>query len=261
MKTLLQAVGALFLLLAPVARAQTSAPTAPPNVIELTYIESDDAGAQVRFATALRAQASDDPSQRWIAGRFMTGASRQLAIVSLHSNYAHLLGWETMLGKISRGVPGVKVRNSVLSFNPRVSYNPGRTSWGKARSFGFSFMYLRRGATDNFVREQTLAADLLRNAKVVDEEFIGYGVMFGDNVPAYLFLTPMAGLGDLDIDLSHVHNTLFTEEQDRNRGNVLRESVVSGTNNLFIVAPEFSNVTDAMRSEDPAFWARTSPTP
>jgi hypothetical protein len=57
----------------------------------------------------------------------------------------------------------------------------------------------------------------------------------GGEVPAFLFLTPMRSLADLDIDLSAAHENLFTEEQDRHRAAVLERAVRSNESMLLVV--------------------------
>ena len=101
---------------------------------------------------------------------------------------------------------------------------------------------MRRGTTDAYVAEQRLAADLLRKAQIKDEEFVAYAREFGGDTPAFMFLTPMRSLADLDIDLRAAHDNLFTPEQDQHRAAGLREAVRSNESMLLVVDRAASNL-------------------
>lgn len=222
----------------------TAAPDegAPPSIIEITTVDGAAQDSEAFLFALRRSDDSSDPSDKWVVGKPISGELDRYLLISFHPNFADLQQWHARLqsaeGKVSGKAP--KLQSSTYKYNPSVSYNPRRVGMGDAGAMSLLYFYLRRGGTDGFVAEQRLAKQLLERAKVSKETFLGYGLSFGAKAPAYVFIAPLKDLSDLDVDLSHLHDTLFTPAQDEHRGSTLRQSVEGGAVDLMVVREDLS---------------------
>ena len=205
------------------AIATSMAAEEPPKLIAVL---THDAAKGAAVRTALRGAGI-----HWLSCRTIGGDMDKLVTIAFVRDHAQLA--------TLKPVPGV--RSAIYRYSRTMSYNVERLGLSKASAIGASIQYVRRGTTDAYVAEQTLAADLLRKAQVKEEEFIAYALEFGGETPAFLFLTPMRSLADIDIDLSAAHENLFTPEQDQHRAAVLKESVRVNESMLLAVDRDASN--------------------
>jgi hypothetical protein len=204
------------------AIAAPAAADPPPKLMAMFVHDGGARAAAVR--TALR-----DSGLSWIGCRTVAGQTDRAVTFAFFRDHAQIASLKPVLNAIPN------VRSFIFAFSSAMSYNAERIPFSEAKAFGVSLWYVRRGTTDAYVAEQKLAADLLRKAAIKDEEFVAYSLEFGGEVPAFLFLTPMRSLGDLDVDLSAAHENLFTEEQDRHRAAVLERAVRSNESMLLVV--------------------------
>jgi hypothetical protein len=250
-------VGAAALLLAFLANGIKSAETATAGATEVPkfvamIVHESDRETDVALRKALHRSGF-----RWIACRTVAGDMHRSVLFVPLANHA-------ALDAMTRGINDFSsVRTLLFALSESLSYNTSHIPLSRATAYSVSLAYVRRGTTDGYVAEQKLAADLLRRSAVQDEEFIAYTLEFGGEPPAFLFLTPLRSLADLDIDLSGQHENLFTPEQDRHRADVLKDSVRLNESMLLVVDPAASNPPRSFGDDNRAFWRNGShrPTP
>jgi len=240
----------------PFAAAQQSASRNPKVIEVITEGSGSPSKGGLRSLLNGLAQHSKEDAH-WIATKMIAGELAQSMMIVFHDNYQDISKTNRVIRAEWERLPASSrpnLQSRVFEVREDVSYNSSHIPWGRATAYSLSLVKLRRGGTDEYTEQQKLAAQLLTAAHVQEEEWIGYQAQFGEGVPAFLFVTPMRSVADLDIDLSGVHGNLFTPEQDRKRSEVLREAVVGNTAYLVEVEPALSNPLPVMRAESPTFW-------
>ena len=99
-------------------------------------------------------------------------------------------------------------------------------------------MQLNAGGYDEYVEQQHIASEYLTKARIQNEEWLGYDQHYGPQSPAYVFVTPLRSLSDLDI--TEAHGPVLPEWVDRERDIVLLKAVASSSGSLIVVRPELS---------------------
>jgi hypothetical protein len=208
-------------------RAQEASAGSPPKML-LVVTEETTSGSRGNLDESLaRLKRDAQRAPRWLSGHVILGdANRSLTIFPLerYGDASALL--LALMPQTGRRVATSVFRAELYELDADASFDGRSVSWRDATAFALSEVLLRRGATGAYRDQQVLAARLLRGAGVSDETWVGYERRFGGQAPAYLFVTPLRSLGDLDIDMSG-RPALFTPEQLRGRAEALRTSVIS----------------------------------
>jgi hypothetical protein len=220
--------GAVFSL-ATAGFSQTAPPVYPKLILVVTDVSAQpERQGMVQTLSRLK---RDVPSLNWIGGTVSVGnTGRPMAMFPV-DRYADAA---TVLQQVNAAVKAVakemrpELQSALYELDREASFDGSRIPWREATALGFSNVLLRRGATETYREQQVLAAQLLTEANITDEVWIGYQVRFGAQAPAYLFVSPMRSVADLDVDMSG-RPRLFTPDQLRARRDALQLSVISDT--------------------------------
>ncbi|MGH9602071.1 MAG: hypothetical protein ACRD24_06740, partial [Terriglobales bacterium] len=93
----------------------------------------------------------------------------------------------------------------------------------------------------------------------IDEHWVAYQVEYGTQAPAFIFITSLRTLADLDKDLKEVHKTTFTPTIRRRFAETAKGSIVSEKSTLLNVRPEISRPSEALVAANPDFWTVKEP--
>jgi hypothetical protein len=220
----------------------------------------DDLVKQVRqAATAGNAQ------YNWIATRPMTGNTNETVFVNFFDNYAQVEESSTSFYKaagatfqnadFTRAVADTQASiNGVIgTLREDLSYRPEKLDIANARTWEISFIRLKPGSEMDFADMERESIELHKRNNI-DEHWVAYQVEYGTQAPAFIFITSLRTLGDLDKDLKEAHKAAFTSTIRRRFSDTTRESVIYSKSQLLTVRPEISRPAESLVAANPEFW-------
>jgi hypothetical protein len=214
-----------------------------PKIIEV-ITEEDPSATDSGLEAILQLVKTHSNGLRWIAATITAGEDLNHTVAIFeHDDYASLQKSSEAIHAAWMGLPAMsrrpKLQSRVFQFASKQSYNDGLVLWKDAHAFTMYTVRLRTGATDEYSDQQRIAAEYLTKAKIPDEEWLGFAARYSPEVPAYLFLTPLRALDDLD--KSVLHGDVLPEEVDRARGVALLKAVQSSSLSLLLIRPDLSS--------------------
>ncbi|MGH9579266.1 MAG: hypothetical protein ACRD3R_17645, partial [Terriglobales bacterium] len=122
-----------------------------------------------------------------------------------------------------------------------------------ARTWEVSIVRLKPGSEMDFADMEKESIDLHKRNNI-DEHWVTYQVEYGTQAPAFIFITALRTLGDLDKDLKDAHKTAFTPSIRRRFSETAKESVIYEKSTLLNVRPEISRPAESLVAANPEFW-------
>lgn len=216
--------------------------TDTPKIIEIVTEQTPSAAESGMKALLLKLKAQHSADLHWIGATVIAGDLNRTVAIFQHANYASVqqssqamhAAWES-LAPAQRPV----LQSHVYAFTPDQSYNDGHVSWADARAFVLLSVSLSTGGYDDYAEQQQVASEYLVKAKIQNEEWLGFSQHYGPEYPAYLFVTPLRSVSDLDI--TENHGPILPEWVDRGRDTVLLKSVKSNSVDLLLVDRQLSS--------------------
>ncbi len=220
----------------------------------------DDLVRQVRQAAT-----AGNANYNWIATRPMTGNSNETVFVNFYENYAQIeetsarfykaTGATFQSAEFTRAVADsqASVNGIVASLREDLSYRPDKLDIANARTWEVSIVRLKPGTEMDFAEMEKESIDLHKRNNI-DEHWVAYQVQYGTQAPAFIFITSLRTLGDLDRDLKDAHKSAFTPAIRRRFSDTTRESVVYTKTQLLTVRPEISRPAESLVAANPEFW-------
>jgi hypothetical protein len=231
------------LLLGVAATCVSQSKSDTPRIIEVITEEGVPAEGLGLKAVLLRMKSQPASDLHWIGAEVIAGDLNHAVAIFPHENYASLQQSRTAIHSAWESLPPSqrpKLVSRVYEFTPDQAYNDGHVRWSEAHAFGLLFVQLSAGEYDEYVYQQHLASEYLVKAQIHNEEWLGYDLHYGPESPAYLFVTPLRSIADLDI--SEPHGPILPELVDRARSQVLLKAVKNNSVSLIQVQPELSHV-------------------
>jgi hypothetical protein len=244
MKTRWMSLVVVFLISAAALFGQDPAKAPYPKILLVISDSAEEPEGRTGLEAVLSRMKGQRPQGlRWIGAQAVAGELGKTVAMFLLDRYGDTIGVIEKINATSKSFPEAQrpiLRSTIYELDGEASFDGSKIPWNEATAFAFNHVLLRRGTPDAYREQQVIAAQLLTRAKVNDEVWIGYQLRFGAQTPAYLFVTPMRGIGDLDVDMSG-RQQLFTPEQDRARVDALRLSVISDMHEILTVRKEISS--------------------
>jgi hypothetical protein len=214
-----------------------------PKLIEVITVAdaSADASRFEQFLTALRT-APAASGLRWIGTTALTGMIGQPLAIFEYSDLESLRRATEVRALAMQAMPAEarpRLRSRVYELAPAQTFNDGLVPWGAAHAWVLYTVHLTAGGTDDYEVQQHIAAGYLRRAHVTDEEWIGFHMRYGSDLPGYVFVTPLRSVADLDAAVSH--SDVLPPDVDRKRDIILREAIVNSDITLLVTRPELSS--------------------
>jgi hypothetical protein len=220
----------------------------------------DDLVKQVRqAATAGNAQ------YNWIATRPITGNTNETVFVNFFDNYAQVEESTSSFYKsaaatfqnadFTRAVSDTQasINGVVASLREDLSYRPEKLDIANARTWEISFIRLKPGSEMDFADMERESIELHKRNNI-DEHWVAYQVEYGTQAPAFIFITALRNLGDLDKDLKEAHKSAFTPTIRRRFSDTAKDAILYEKSTLLSVRPEISKPADTLVAANPDFW-------
>ncbi len=220
----------------------------------------DDVVRQVRQAAT-----AGNANYNWIAARPITGNTNETVFLNFADSYAQI---EQSMGsfnkaaeatfksaEFTRGVADsqASVNGIVASLREDLSYRPDKLDIAHARTWEVSFVRLKPGTEMDFADMEKESIELHKRNNI-DEHWVAYQVQYGTQAPAFIFITSLRTLADLDVDLKEVHKTTFTPTIRRRFAEIAKDSVIFERSTLLNVRPEISRPAESLVAANPEFW-------
>jgi hypothetical protein len=253
------------------AAAQTTAPPAPPKVIQIFREEVKpgktaahqkiEAGWPKAFAQAkwptyyLAATSVTGPAEAW----FITGYPSYAAFEADQQNLekASALFAETQRLSALDGEVLTQGRSMLAAYRDDLSYNTG-VNLAKMRYFTITVTRVRPGHTAEFVEARKLVKAAHEKAGLTDGAAI-YQVSAGAPSGTFLILVARASMEELDKD-DVIHGDSYRqalggEAGQKRLAEIQSSALISSESNHFAFSPAMSYASPRMIEGDPAFWA------
>jgi hypothetical protein len=231
---------ATVLAIAVASVSQTRSDT--PRIIEIITEQGPSSGGSGLEALLLKLKTQQGSGDlRWIGATVIAGDLNHTVAIFEHNNYASVQQSNEAVHAAWENVPAGQrptLQSRVYEFTPEQTYNDGHVRWSEARAFVLFSVQLNAGGYDEYVEQQHIASEYLTKAKIQNEEWLGYDQHYGPEAPAYVYVTPLRSLSDLDI--TEAHGPVLPEWVDRGRDIVLLKAVASSSGSLIVVRPELS---------------------
>lgn len=239
-----------------------------PKLIRLGHYEikpgkmnaHDDLVRQVRQAAT-----AGGANYNWIATKPITGNTNETVFVNFYDNYAQLeetsakfykaAGSTFQNAEFTRAVADsqASVNGIVASLREDLSYRPEKLDIANAHTWEVSLVRLKPGTEMDFADMEKESIELHKRNNI-EEHWVTYQVEYGTQAPAFIFITSLRTLGDLDKDLKDAHKTAFTPSIRRRFSETAKESVIYEKSTLLNVRPEISRPAESLVAANPEFW-------
>jgi hypothetical protein len=231
---------ATVLAIAVASVSQTQSDT--PRIIEIITEQGPSSGGAGLEALLLKLKTQRTSDLRWIGATVIAGDLNHTVAIFKHTNYASVQQSNQAVHTAWESLPTGQrptLQSCVYEFTPEQAYNDGHVLWSEARAFVLLSVLLNGGGYGEYVEQQHVASEYLTKAKIQNEEWLGYSLHYGPNHPAYVFVTPLRSLSDLDI--TEAHGPILPDWVDRGRDLVLQKAVAASSISIVLVRPELSS--------------------
>jgi hypothetical protein len=221
--------------------SQTKSDT--PKIIEVITEQGPAPAGSGLEALLLKLKTQQNAGDlRWIGGTVIAGDLNRTVAIFKHPNYASLEQSNQAVHTAWESLPAAQrpaLQSQVYEFTPEQTYNDGHVPWSEARAFVLYSVLLNAGGYDDYAEHQHIAAEYVAKAKIENEEWLGFSQHFGSHDPAYILVTPMRSISDLDIVVDH--SNVLPGWVDRLRATVLQKAIMSSSTTLVVVRPELGS--------------------
>lgn len=271
-------LGLLFMLLVSLfaAAQQTKTTTsASPEIKKYIWVSTGmmNPGKAKVFANLVRqikdSAVSTNAEFYWLAGYGITGPGGAVSFVSFHDNLAEVDKALEVMEKVERAAalknanmaseaaeaeqPGG--HSMLAKYREDLSYNPTKVDAAHATRWSVSTIELRPGTmmdAENLIKEEI---ELIKKNNL-DDHWLTYQVISGGRNAMLMIVTPFASLADMDAmeKQEEAAKAVFTPMVHKHFSAVIKDIVVSSSNNLFAVDPSLSRPTQQLVAANPDFW-------
>ncbi len=220
----------------------------------------DNLARQVRQAAI-----SGNANYNWIAAKPITGNSNQTVFLNFADTYAEIEQTMTSFYKAADATfksaefttavadSQASVHGIVAKLREDLSYRPEKLDIANTRTWEISIVRLNPGTETDFAEMEKESIELHKRGNI-DEHWVTYEVKYGTQAPAFIFVTGLRSLADLDADLKAAHNAVFTPTIRRRFSETDRTAVVYEKSTLLTVRPEISRPAESLVAANPEFW-------
>jgi hypothetical protein len=210
---------------------------------------------------------SENANFFWLAGYSLTGDDRQVTFVSFHNDLASVDREVETSEKVMRAAAmknaGLATesaesegpsRSVLAKYREDLSYRPDLVDAAHATRWSVTTFQLKPGTSTDFADLAKQYADLVKQTNDPSEHWIAYQVLAGLPGPAFMIVTPMKSLADMDLENEAAMKAVFTKAV-RQELDATEQKIVDHVETQFIaVAPELSRPPQTMIAANPTFW-------
>ncbi|HEU5452864.1 MAG TPA: hypothetical protein VFU76_12800 [Terriglobales bacterium] len=233
------------------------------------HLQFQDMVRQVRLAATDIA-----PGLHWMAASPLTGDARQMSIMIPHNTLGELDQTLQAMMKIEQAVLAKNVnladqaaeteagaRFTLAKFRPELSYKFERINPAFTTRWQQTILYLKPGTDTEFTDLMKHVLELENQAADPNAKWMLYEVMGGTSMPAYVIVTPLKTLADLDVEPPESAKQVYNESVVRMLQTSIKSSVVNMESNVMLVRPDLSRPPEALVAANPDFWTVKEPAP
>jgi hypothetical protein len=202
---------------------------------------------------SLAMTSSSGPADAWFMTGYASYDAMQKEQAVMASNAAFQAETERLGVIDNEHITGA--RQIYARYLPELSI-PGAVELPKQRYFRVTTYRVRPGHGPDFDQHRKLIIDALRKAGISGAHFAVYQVQSGMPGPAYLVLTPMKSMAELDpnADEDRRYREALGDANRTTMAKLASDAFINVETNVFAVSPKMSYVTREFAAVDSAFW-------
>lgn len=205
----------------------------------------------------------------WIAATPATGNTGAVELIGFYDSFAEIdragEAARKNLGSLmqsasfnSEAADAIQANKAIIGrYREDLSYNPQKLDIANATTWDVGIVHLKPGTQMDFADLEKEAIELHKRGNI-DEHWVTYEVEYGSG-PAFIYITSLRSLADLDVDRKEAHKAVFTDSIRRRFAEVARKSVESETSTLLTVKPDLSRPSQTLVAANPTFWTVKEP--
>ncbi len=239
-----------------------------PKLLRITHHEVKP-GKMATYDNLVRqvrqAATAGNANYNWIAARPITGNGNQTVFLNFADSYAQIEQTTTSFYKAADATfksvefntavadSQASAEGIVASLREDLSYRPEKLDIAHARTWEVSIVRLKPGTEMDFAEMEKESIELHKRGNI-DEHWVAYEVKYGTQAPAFIFVTALRSLADLDADRKEAHKAVFTPAIRRRFSETARTSITYEKSTLLNVRPEISRPSETLVAANPEFW-------
>ena len=233
------------------------------------YLQFHEMVRQVRMAATDTA-----PGLHWMAASPLTGDARQVSILIPHNTLAELDQTLQAMMKIEQAVRAKNVNLTeqaaeteagshilLAKFRPELSYKVERFDPAFTTRWREKIFYLRPGMQDQFERVFLQMMELENQAGDPNSKWLMYEIVAGGSTPAYVMVTPLRSLADMDVEATELSKKVYTPMAIATIRATMKECATKVETNFMMLQPELSRPPENVLAANPDFWTVKEPAP
>ncbi len=210
-------------------------------------------------------QAMSSTEFTWLASMPIAGNGNEVTYVTFHENYASV---EKMLAAFMKMGPEVYQKHAALmsegaaaighsqsfiaELQPDLSFDMDKVPPAETTRWRVTTFVLRPGAGGELKEFLKEIAALHQKAGDGLPGFV-YRVVAGEPSPAFMIVTPLKTLGDLDVPTPML-DALFTPEVVGRMYDTVKKTVAAVSTGIYVIDPRLSLPPKSFLAANPAFW-------
>lgn len=233
------------------------------------HLQFQDMVRQVRLAATDTA-----PGLHWMASSPLTGDGRQVSILIPHNTLGDVEQTLQSMMKIEQAVMAKNVNLTeqaaetesgahftLAKFRPELSYKVEQLDPAFTTRWEETIFYLKPGTDTEFTDLIKHVLELENKAADPNSKWLLYEVMGGMSMPAYVIVTPLKTLADLDVEPPESSKQVYNDSVIRMLETNIKSCVTKMESNIMMVRPDLSRPPEALLAANPDFWTVKEPAP
>ncbi len=265
-------VAIVFALLAGIAAVGADNPAFKGSKYIWVQTEQYQAGKEAAYMKMGQVfkQAMSKTEFTWLAGMPIAGNGNEVTYVTFHDNYASV---EKMLAAFMKMGPEVYQKEAALmsegasaighsqsfiaEFQPDLSFATDKVPAAQCTRWRVTTLVYKPGMTEDVAGLMKEIAALHQKAGEGLPGFV-YRVVAGEPSPAYMIVSPLKTLADID-EPSPALDALLTPLMKQHLYETLKKTTVSLHTAIYVIDPRLSLPPKSFLAENPGFWTVKEP--
>jgi hypothetical protein len=235
--------------------------------VETSQVNNAKADAYNRVARQYReAAARTSPDVRWLAARSITGDSNEVTYITFADSLAAI---DRTLKAFDDMQRDLTVRNAsfateaaesergssaeLAKYRDDISYNPEAIDGPQVTRWRVTTFRLKPGYASDFEELEKQVIELHRKAQD-NAHWIAYQIIGGAEGPAFVMVTPLRSLADLDQEDTPAAKEVFSPIVKHQLSSIVKEAVRSISTKFLAADPSLSRPPETYIAANPDFW-------